>query len=171
MALLRQYLKTTSIPEEDYAKVANCLLMSTATPIVDEANGTYYFVRRQGAGLANIGNAVKSGAYITVEGTDKAKLELGDDAEKTGKYEMKFSVVNFSQEAKTYALSLQGLGQAAEGGLVKGGKVTYLTQNYAKKLDATYTTSLNGNELTVPAGATAQVTVTCLLYTSPSPRD
>ena len=54
--------------------------MSTATPIVDEANGTYYFVRRQGAGLANIGNAVKSGAYITVEGTDKAKLELGDDA-------------------------------------------------------------------------------------------
>ena len=129
--------------------------MSTATPIVDEANGTYYFVRRQGAGLANIGNAVKSGAYIAVEGTDKAKLELGDDAEKTGKYEMKFSVVNFSQEAKTYALSLQGLGQAAEGGLVKGGKVTYLTQNYAKKLDATYTTSLNGNELTVPAGATA----------------
>ena len=95
--------------------------MSTATPIVDEANGTYYFVRRQGAGLANIGNAVKSGAYIAVEGTDKAKLELGDDAEKTGKYEMKFSVVNFSQEAKTYALSLQGLGQAAEGGLVKGG--------------------------------------------------
>ena len=83
--------------------------MSTATPIVDEANGTYYFVRRQGAGLANIGNAVKSGAYITVEGTDKAKLELGDDAEKTGKYEMKFSVVNFSKEAKTYALSLQGL--------------------------------------------------------------
>lgn len=163
MALLRQYLKTTSIPEEDYAKVANCLLMSTATPIVDEANGTYYFVRRQGAGLANIGNAVKSGAYIAVEGTDKAKLELGDDAEKTGKYEMKFSVVNFSQEAKTYALSLQGLGQAAEGGLVKGGKVTYLTQNYAKKLDATYTTSLNGNELTVPAGATAQVTVTLQL--------
>lgn len=163
MALLRQYLKTTSIPEEDYAKVANCLLMSTATPIVDEANGTYYFVRRQGAGLANVGNAVKSGAYIAVEGTDKAKLELGDDAEKTGKYEMKFSVVNFSQEAKTYALSLQGLGQAAEGGLVKGGKVTYLTQNYAKKLDATYTTSLNGNELTVPAGATAQVTVTLQL--------
>ena len=46
---------------------------------------------------------------------------------------MKFSVVNFSKEAKTYALSLQGLGQAAEGGLVKGGKVTYLTQNYAKE--------------------------------------
>ena len=60
-------------------------------------------------------------------------------------------------------IEVQGLGQAAEGGLVKGGKVTYLTQNYAKKLDATYTTSLNGNELTVPAGATAQVTVTLQL--------
>ncbi len=163
MALLRQYLKKTSIPEADYATVANCLLMSTATPIVDEANGTYYFVRRQGAGLANVGNAVKSGAYITVEGADKAKLELGDDKEKTGTYEMTFSVVNFSDVDKTYALTVQALGQAAEGGLVKGGKVTYLTQNYAKKLDATYTTSLTDNKLTVPAGATAKVTVTLQL--------
>lgn len=160
MALLRQYLKTTAIPEEDYVKVANCLLMSTATPVADEENGTYYFVRNQGAGLANIGNAVKSGAYITVEGTDKAKLELGDDVEKTGEYEMTFSVVNFSNEAKSYTLSLQGLSQVAEGGLVKNGKVTYLTLDHAKKLDASYTSSLNDNKLTVPAGSTAKVTVT-----------
>lgn len=102
--------------------------MKRTAPITSSA------VRVQG--LPTSATPVKSGAYIAVEGTDKAKLELGDDAEKTGKYEMKFSVVNFSKEAKTYALSLQGLGQAAEGGLVKGGKVTYLTQNYAKKLDA-----------------------------------
>ena len=50
--------------------------------------GTYYFVRRQGAGLANVGNAVKSGAYIAVEGTDKAKLELGDDADPAPTYPM-----------------------------------------------------------------------------------
>lgn len=128
--------------------------MKRTAPITSSA------VRVQG--LANVGNAVKSGAYIAVEGTDKAKLELGDDAEKTGKYEMKFSVVNFSQEARPMRSACRPR-QAAEGGLVKGGKVTYLTQNYAKKLDATYTTSLNGNELTVPAGATAQVTVTLQL--------
>ena len=89
-ALVRQYLKDTDIPQEDYAHVTNCLLMSTATPILDEENGTLYFVRRQGAGMVNIGAAMDAEAYIQVEGTNKAKLELGDDPERTGVYEMTF---------------------------------------------------------------------------------
>ena len=78
------------------ADLVNRLLMSTATPIVDEAHDTFYFVRRQGAGLANPAAAMASQAYIQVEGTNKSKFELGDDPERTGVYTMDFEVVNFS---------------------------------------------------------------------------
>ncbi len=160
-ALLRQYLRENElVAEEDLAYVVNCLLMSTATPVFDEEHGTYYFVRRQGAGMANIGAAISSGAYITVDGTNKAKLELGDDPEKTGVYEMTFNVVNFSDEDKIYTLDVSALSQKADGGQIKYGKVTYLTYDYARELDCVVTSSLEGDTVTVPAGTAAEVTVT-----------
>ena len=76
-ALVRQYLKDTDIPEEDYAHVTNCLLMSTATPILDEENGTLYFVRRQGAGMVNIGAAMDAEAYIQVGGHQQGQAGAG----------------------------------------------------------------------------------------------
>lgn len=161
-ALLRQYLKTTEITG-DYNDVTNALLMSTATPIVDENTGTFYYVRRQGAGMANFGNAIASEAYITVEGNSKPKFELGDDPEKIGEYEMTFSVVNFSEVAKTYTLDLTALGQTAQGGQYKNGVVTYLVDADASELGATYTSTLSDGTLTVPAGTTAEVTVTLTL--------
>ena len=110
-ALVRQYLKELGVAEEALADTVNRLLMSTATPIVDEAHDTLYFVRRQGAGLANPAAAVASQAYIQVEGTNKSKFELGDDPERTGVYTMDFEVVNFSDSDKTYTLDTTVLGQ------------------------------------------------------------
>lgn len=163
-ALLRQYLQDNNVStEEELNHIVNCLLMSTATPVRDEEHDTLYFVRRQGAGLANIGAAMASEAYIRVEGTNKAKLELGDDPEKTGVYEMTFDVVNFSDTDKVYTLDTTVLGLSAVGGLVKGGKVTYLTHDYAREVDTIVTSSLENNTLTVPAGQTASVTVTIAL--------
>ena len=109
--------------------MVNCLLMSTATPVRDEEHDTLYFVRRQGAGLANAALAMASGAYIQVEGTDKAKLELGDDPDRTGSYTMDFQVVNYSDADKTYRLDTTVLGQTAQGGQFKHGKVTYLVSD------------------------------------------
>ncbi len=162
--LLRQYLRENElVSEEDMAYVVNCLLMSTATPLLEPGSGVPYFVRRQGAGMANIGNAIASGAYVTVEGTNKAKLELGDDPERTGKYEMTFDVVNFSDSDKTYYLDVTALGQQAEGGQFRNGKVTYLVTEDAKQLTPAITSTLRDNTLTVPAGETATVTVTLQL--------
>lgn len=73
-----------------------------------------------------------SGAYIQVEGTDKAKLELGDDPDRTGSYTMDFQVVNYSDADKTYRLDTTVLGQTAQGGQFKHGKVTYLVSDYAR---------------------------------------
>ncbi len=162
-ALVRQYLRESGVEEAELPHMVNCLLMSTATPVRDEEHNTLYFVRRQGAGLANAALAMASGAYIQVEGTDKAKLELGDDPDRTGSYTMDFQVVNFSDTGKTYRLDTTVLGQIAQGGQFKNGKVTYLVSDYARELDAAVTSSAPDGTITVPANSTAKVSVTIAL--------
>ena len=162
-ALVRQYLKTIGMGEDQLAHAVNCLLMSTATPILDEANGVYYPVRRQGAGLANAAAAIASQAYIQVKDTNKAKLELGDDPDRTGTYSMAFQVVNFSDTEKTYTLDATVLGQVANGGQIKQGQVTYLVSSHDRKLDAQVVSNAQNGQITVPANATADVTVTVTL--------
>lgn len=113
--------------------------------------------------MVNIGAAMDAEAYIQVEGTNKAKLELGDDPERTGVYEMTFEVVNFSDSDKTYTLDTTVLGQKAVGGLMKYGQVTHLTYEYARELDTDITYSAADGKVTVPAGETVKVTATVAL--------
>ena len=162
-ALVRQYLKELGVAEEALADTVNRLLMSTAAPIVDEEHGTFYFVRRQGAGLANPAAAMASQAYIQVAGTNKSKFELGEDRDRIGVYTMDFEVVNFSDEEKTYTLDTTVLGQKADGGKIKNGKVTYLVYDYARELDATVTSSATDGSVTVPAHSSTQVHVSVTL--------
>ena len=61
--------------------VANALMMSTAAPLVNE-DGVYYSPRQQGSGLVQLKNAIQSTAYLTVDGMNRPKIELGDDPEK-----------------------------------------------------------------------------------------
>ena len=72
-------------------------------------------------------------------------------------------MVNFSDGEKTYTLDTAVLGQKAEGGQIRGGKVTYLVYDYARKLSAAVTSSAADGRITVPAHATAQVSVTVTL--------
>ena len=74
--------------------LVDAILMSTANPVVD-AGGDLASVRKQGAGLMDLAGATRTTAYLTVEGCDRPKLELGDDPMKTGEYEMTFTVNNF----------------------------------------------------------------------------
>lgn len=161
--LVRQYLKEQGIEESQIPHIVNCLLMSTATPIVDAEHNTYYFVRRQGAGLANAANAIHSGAYIQVAGTNKAKLELGDDPDRTGVYTATFEVVNFSDSAKTYTLDTTVLGQIAQSGQIVAGEVTYLVYDYAQELSAGVTYNVENGAVLVPANSKATVSVTITL--------
>ena len=108
--LIRQYLKEKypDISTKELSELTNKLLMSTATIALNE-EGNPYSPRKQGAGLASIRNAVNTPAYITVDGTDRTKLELGDDPNRTGKYEMVFNVVNLSSDTISYDLSVIGM--------------------------------------------------------------
>ena len=102
-ALVEQYVQTehNNGTKTTNADLTSLLLMSTAIPQKQE-DGNYYSPRVQGAGLANAAAAIKTPAYITVAGQSVGKLELKDDPEKTGSYDLKFTVHNLSRKKVSY---------------------------------------------------------------------
>ncbi len=161
--LVRQYLKDNfDLTQKEMTIMANQLLMSTATIVLNQ-QGNPYFPRKQGAGLASLFNAVNTRAYLTVDGIDKTKLELKDDPEREGVYEMTFNVKNISQSPITYDLSVIAMTESvstsdkdfvAERSYMLGGNSTYAVGEGA---------SISGSEITVDANSTAKVTVTYAL--------
>ena len=104
-AIVMQYLMTEyGMTPDEAADVADNLMTSTATPLQDpNANVfAYYSPRLQGAGLVNVAAALTTPAYITVEGQNVGKIELKDDPEKTGEYEISFQIVNMSDRTLEY---------------------------------------------------------------------
>ncbi len=104
--------ETNATYMKDVKNLTNKLLMSTAGIVLNE-QGNPYSPRKQGAGLASLKNAVTTKAYIEVEKDgkvqDRTKLELGDDAKKTGVYEMYLNVVNTSTNSLKYTLDVLGM--------------------------------------------------------------
>ncbi len=106
-ALTRQYITSSelNVANEDMGDLISQLLVSTAVPLKD-TNGVYYSPRQQGAGLVNAAAAVKTPAYLSMEGQNVAKLELLDDPEKTGTYDISFDINNVSDDEVTYNVSI-----------------------------------------------------------------
>ena len=86
------------------ADLSEHLLVSTAVPQLDE-NGIFYSPRYQGAGLVNVSAAVSTPAFISVEGQTVGKLELKDDPQRTGIYNLTFQVNNLSDRDVTYSVN------------------------------------------------------------------
>ncbi len=138
VVLLRQYV-VENYPEiaDDNQKVntmVNCLLMSTADIALGK-NGLPYSVRKQGAGLANLTNSIKSPAYITTTDADgnvmdKAKLELGDDAKKTGEYTMTFTINNTGKHAVSYKLGAYVMTEGVSETKTAAGDTTVTEESY-----------------------------------------
>ena len=104
MALVKQYVeqKNYASTETEKANLVSNLLMSTADLVM--AGAAPYSPRKQGAGSVNIAAATSTKAYLTAVGGGRPKVELGDDAQKTGKYEVKFEVHNLTNEELTYTV-------------------------------------------------------------------
>lgn len=107
-ALLQQHIKEQNLSQEgltDRALVQS-LLMSTANPMKD-ANGQYYPIMQQGAGLVDILAATSADSYILVNGQPdgKVKVELGDDPDRNGVYTFSFKLNNLGDEEKVFKLS------------------------------------------------------------------
>ncbi len=103
--LIRQYLaeKYPDLSKRERNELMYQLLMSTATIALNE-DGNPYSPRKQGAGLADIGNTINTEAYLYVKGSDKTKIELGDDPDRSGQYTLRFRIKNTGDTAKTYRL-------------------------------------------------------------------
>ena len=169
--LLRQYV-VENFPDiaNDNVKVnamVNGLMMSTAD-IALNTNGLPYSVRKQGAGLANLMNSIHTTAYITAydaEGnaTDKPKLQLGDDPEKTGEYEMTFAVNNFGKKKLSYELGAYVLTEGVSETKTAHGLTTVTEEAYAlageMEVVGVEGGKVRGNTLTVKSGESAKVTV------------
>ncbi|WP_035784253.1 S8 family serine peptidase, partial [Butyrivibrio sp. MC2021] len=112
-ALVEQYIRENGLAEKTGLSVrtlAQSLLMATAVPLYEDndPSGLEYSPRSQGAGLANVYNAVTSPVYALVgdkEGNDgKVKVVLGDDPSKSGEYNFSFDLYNLTEEPQYYVL-------------------------------------------------------------------
>ena len=173
VALMKQVIEEKGLSQSELTDRAliQSLLMSTALPLKD-ANGNYYAVMQQGAGLVDILAAVNADSYLLVDGMadGKVKVELGDDPNREGVYMFSFTLYNLDGVEKTYALSAEMFTQDAFSYYAnKEALATEDDTNLALYLD-TLTTAMDciaefstGETVTVPANGEAQVTVTLTL--------
>ena len=175
-ALIRQYVKehvaADASDTKDVTALVNQIMMSTAD-IAYNKIGLPYAVRKQGAGLANLTKATTTPAYLTTfEGDkvmDKAKLELGDDKNKTGVYEMTFAINNITRSALSYNVDAIVMTEGVSKTYTTHGETTVTEEGYllsGAKREVTSVSgngSKSGNTVTVEAGGTLNVTVTVTL--------
>ena len=155
-ALVLQYLRE-QFPDATEAEVRvllDSLLMSTAVPTIADASGVEASPRQQGAGLVNALNAVTTGAYLSVDGSNRPKAELFDNA--NGTYTFTFRIHNFSANEMTYTLSSSLLTED----FVEIDGEEYMA-GYDRALSGTV--AFSHGTVTVAAGSTVPVTVTISL--------
>lgn len=155
MALVKQYIEQNDLAstETDKANLVSNLLMSTADLVM--AGTAPYSPRKQGAGSVNIAAATSTKAYLTAVGGGRPKVELGDDAKKTGEYTIKFKVHNLSDKPLTYAVGGYVQTDAKEVTKKLGDKDVEQVTELPYKLS----TQIAAQEITVPASGTVTVTV------------
>lgn len=169
LILVRQYVKerhandavdTKLIRDESYSR-----MMSTATMVRNE-EGNPYSPRKQGAGIADIAHSINTNAYITVDGSNKPKLSLGDDPMRTGDYTLKFNVVNVSKSALSYNVNPYVMTESMSSDGRTVAEKAYMFDDTVNTYNAVATkgkVSLKGATLSLGGFAEAEVTVTISL--------
>ena len=156
-ALMTEYVNDTfpTLTAKEKAEMVDRLLMCTAVPIAGVSP------RRQGSGVMNIGNAVSTGAYITVDGCARPKLELGDDPDSTGSYTLTFDVVNFGGHTLSFVPEVTVLTPATDTKKLHNETVDIIGAA-SKDITANCTISAPSS-VVVTAGNSKSVTITVTL--------
>lgn len=136
------------------------LLMSTAKPMDEPGDGaSYYPVRQQGAGLADVQAAISTPVYLTVDGAAKAsrpKAELGESP--SGTWTFGVTLHNLTGEAVTYAPEAHATSDQVEGGLFRQNTKDWTGQGISVSYGGAFDAA--SGTVTVPANGTATYTVT-----------
>ena len=163
MAIVQQALKARGMTDATQRKhMVDTLLMSTASIIYD-SNGQPYSPRKQGAGLININDAVKTEGYLTVDGMIRPKLELGDDPAEKGVYTMTFKVHNTGKDTLYYDIQPIVLTDGTATYTNSDNEAFLTSSEMAVALSHTFATNCKDNRVAVPAGGEQEVTATVTL--------
>lgn len=173
VVLVRQYLKEKypDYTAKQISDMAYQLLMSTATIALNE-EGNPYSPRKQGAGLASLEKATTTGAYITVNDNpgngllagNRPKLELGDDKDRTGVYEMAFNVVNISNQPLSYEIAISGMTESVSSSDKDYvAEMSYMLNGALSVYEVSDNIKLDGKIITIPANTTGTVIITYTL--------
>ncbi len=158
-SVLRQYVNETWPDWTDLEKQSyiNTVLMNTAQPVLDEY-GVAYTPRKQGAGLANLYNAIHTDGYVTVNGSDRPKADLGYGEDFTKEFTL--TVHNTSASELRYTLSALPLTAQQTTAVGNDGNTYDVISNYARVMpESELEVTFSAETVTVPAGGTAEVTV------------
>ncbi|WP_430790399.1 cell wall-binding repeat-containing protein [Virgibacillus flavescens] len=102
-ALVQQYLQRDDrfkdLSNEERTRLAKVLLMNTAD-IIQDLNDQPFSPRRQGSGMMQLLNAVRTPVTVVESSSNEAKVELKDFQSKT--FDMTFTADNISTEDVTY---------------------------------------------------------------------
>lgn len=166
VSIVRSYLKETHpmLTPQQLTQRINQLVMSTAT-IVYDREGFPYSPRKQGAGLGSLENTIASRAYLSTDSAEndyRPKVELGDDKEKRGVYEVAFNVTNFGTSSLAFNVKPIFITETLASDGFAVAEQAYILDDIAP----TWTisgASRNGDTMTVEAGQTAKIKVTLTL--------
>lgn len=143
------------------------LLQSTAT-IVKNEDGNPYSPRKQGAGLADLEATLATEQYLYVVDEDgnegeRTKIELFDDPEKTGVYELEFYVKNAGATEQQYNIDAYVMteGVSADGKTVSE-RAHILTDN-VRVLKVDGEEKSLSDAIVVPANSSVKITYTVTL--------
>ena len=166
MAIARSYIeKELNITDPvEINRLAMQLTMSTAGMVYDQ-DGLLYSPRKQGAGVAKLENVVGgTSAYLwtdVAENDYRPKLELGDDPDKTGVYEMDFKLTNFGGSALSFSLTHKAMTETLANDKMTVSEQAHMFEN------ATSVWTVNGKEasgtITAKAGETLDIHVVLTL--------
>ncbi len=106
MTVLKQYYKKAyPFATDRQIKIMVRQIMSGTAEIIRNSDGNPLTPRRQGSGVVNLDAALNAKAYLTVTGSDFAKLNLGSDLNKDGIYTLYYNLINISSEEQSYTIN------------------------------------------------------------------
>jgi lactocepin len=162
-AVMKQFISkelAKNSTAQEKRQLINALEMSTATPVEDEQNGTFYSPRKQGAGLVNLWAATNTPAYLSVEGSERPEVAMGWNEE--GEYSYTVTVNRFSEsdDELVYDVNTTVMTEAVEE--AAGAKVAaQYDMDITDAVEVTYKGLNEENQIVVPEGEfTASFTVT-----------
>lgn len=159
VVVIKQYYKDylATIPTEKHNDFINTVLMNTAQ-IINDQDGVPYTPRKQGSGLAQIDNAIRTDAYVTVKDNHRPVAQLGSSKE--GTFSTEITVNNFSDHTKQFDLSSISLVPKLETLQGKDGNNYDCMSSFSRILESDeFIISLSEEKVTVLPGQSATVTI------------